>query len=441
MSDLGAVLAQLADQPLHVARGAAEILRAGAARVVVLIETRHGDDADLHVAAVAGHGAHRLVRGLRLERDAVARELDHLLRRSRRRAGRQQLQAHDGAARAADLLHHIVEAPADHVDELAGLAFADRGDAVVGGELAADGRGAAGDDVDDRDVIVGELQRCADALVGEAHLDVVFLGVARREVIRMRIERQHERVHERLEHILGLALVHALGHVLVALAQNVGDLGPLLARGDERQRVVLDALAPQLVHLGGVRRPRLLLPIEVEGFVDVEIRLLREQLDRVVHALAAALLEAAEDHEGRLDVARLDGIVELVAVLLELRDVARIEIAAAAVDGIEIAIEDQARETVIERCAPVVLAGDDVAHAARDVVFLLRGLENRAGRRGGRAHRRRHGGAEQCRKSDRARANDDGGQPARPADLGLRMLYDRHQLPFSCKMSPDATQG
>ena len=94
-----------------------------------------------------------------------------------------------------------------------------------------------------------------------------------REVIRMRIERQHERVHERLEHILGLALIHALRDVLVALAQHVRDLGPLLARDDERQRVVLHALAPQLVHLRGVRGPRLFLAVEVEGFLDVEVGL------------------------------------------------------------------------------------------------------------------------------------------------------------------------
>ena len=372
---LGAVLAQLADEALHVARRAAVVLRPGAARIVVLIEARHGDDADLHLAPIARHGAHRLVRGLRLERDPVARELDHFLRRARRRAApAASCRRTTVPPGAADFLHHVVEAPADHVDELAALALADRGDAIVRGELAADRGRAAGDHVDDRDIVVGQLKRGADALVREAHLDVVFLGVARREIIGMRIERQHEGVHERLEHVLGLALIHALRDVLVALAQDVGDLGPLLAGDDERQRVVLHALAPQLVHLRGVRRPGLLLAVEVEGFVDVEVRLLLQQLDRVVHALAAALLKAAEDHECRLHVARLDGVVELVAVLLELRDVARVEIAAAAVDGVEVAVEDQAREMVVERRAPVVLAGDDVAHAARDVVLLLRGL-------------------------------------------------------------------
>jgi len=47
------------------------------------------------------------------------------------------------------------------------------------------------------------------------------------------------------------------------------------------------------------------------------------------------LLIAAENGEGRLDVTGFDGIVELVAVLLEFGDVAGVEIASAAVDGVE----------------------------------------------------------------------------------------------------------
>ncbi len=193
----------------------------------------------------------------------------------------------------------------------------------------------------------------------------------------MRIQGQHEGVHERLEHIVGLALIHALRHMLVALAQDIGRLGPLLAGGDQRQCVVLDALAPQLVHLRGVRRPGFLFAVEIERLVDVEVRLLVQQLDGIGHALAAALLVAAEDHERRLDVAGLDGIVEFVAVALELGDVAGVEIAAAAVDGVQIAVEDQAGEMIVERRPAVVLVGDDVGDPARDVVLLLGGRECR----------------------------------------------------------------
>ena len=183
---------RLANQALHVARGAAIVLRTGAAGIVILIKTRHGDDADLDFTAIAHDGAHRLVRRLRIQRDAVAGEVHHLLRRSRRGSRRQQLQPHQRATRTADLLHDIVQAPADHVGQFAALALADGGDAVVGGELAADGCRTTGDHVDHRHVVIGELQRRADALVTQTHLDVVFLGIARREIIRVRIQRQHE---------------------------------------------------------------------------------------------------------------------------------------------------------------------------------------------------------------------------------------------------------
>ena len=112
-----------------------------------------------------------------------------------------------------------------------------------------------------------------------------------------------------------------------------------------------------------------------------------EQLDRIGHALAAALLIAAEDHERGLDIAGLDGIVELVAIALEFCDVAGVEITARAVDGIEIAVEDQAREMIVERRAPIVFMGDDVGYAARDVVFLFGGRERRGGRGGTRGAR------------------------------------------------------
>ena len=152
----GAVLAQLADQALHVAGGAAVILGAGAARVVILVEARHGDDADLDFARrCAPRCACALCEACASSDTRLRVNSTTFCAEPGRRAGGQQLQAHDGAARTADLLHHIIQAPADHIDELAGLAFADGGDAVVGGQLAADGGRAAGDDVDDRDVVVG----------------------------------------------------------------------------------------------------------------------------------------------------------------------------------------------------------------------------------------------------------------------------------------------
>jgi hypothetical protein len=51
-------------------------------------------------------------------------------------------------------------------------------------------------------------------------------------------------IHECLEDIVSRHLFDALGDALVTLAQDVARLGPLLARQRERQRVILDALAP-----------------------------------------------------------------------------------------------------------------------------------------------------------------------------------------------------
>jgi len=45
----------------------------------------------------------------------------------------------------------------------------------------------------------------------------------------------------------------------------------------------LTRLRHKLVHLGGIRRPGSFLAVEIEGLVDVEIRLLGEQFDGVIH--------------------------------------------------------------------------------------------------------------------------------------------------------------
>ena len=132
---------QLVDQPAHVARGAAVVLVAGALRVDVLIEPRHVDDADAEFLVAALDRAHFLLRGLRLQRDLVAGEFERLLRRAGRGAGRQHLQAHLRARLAANQLHHVVEAPADHVGERAFLALADAGDAVVATSVPATAAG------------------------------------------------------------------------------------------------------------------------------------------------------------------------------------------------------------------------------------------------------------------------------------------------------------
>ena len=127
-----ALCLQLADQPPYVARGGAVVGVAGAARVVVLVKTRHGDDADPQHAIADAHLARFLLGRLVLQRDLAAGQCDHLLVGARSGATRQDLQAHLRIALAADQLHDVIEAPADHVGKRAFTALADRHDPVVG---------------------------------------------------------------------------------------------------------------------------------------------------------------------------------------------------------------------------------------------------------------------------------------------------------------------
>ena len=207
---------------------------------------------------VAHDVLHFLMRCLRFQRHLVTGELQHLLFRAGRGARAEHLQPDVGTRFPADQLHDIVEAPADDVREVTFVSLAHAGDAIVGVQRSGDGSGAALDHVHDGDVVVDELQRGADALVVQAHLDAVLLGILRREVARMRVERARVRVHQVLEHVLRRDLVDSLQHTLVALLQQVGDFRPLFAREHQRQRIVLHALAPQIVHLLGVSRARAL---------------------------------------------------------------------------------------------------------------------------------------------------------------------------------------
>ena len=263
-------------------------------------------------------------------------------------------------------------------------------------QLAVLLRRTAGQDLHDRDVIVDRLQRCPDALVGEAHLDAVFLGIARREIAGVRVEHVRERVHEILEHVVGRDLFGALGNALVALFQDVVRFGPGLVGEHQRQRVVLDALAPEFVQLVGRGGPRRVLAIELEPLRRrLKSGSVSTHLERISHALTIALLESIENGERRLELARRDRVVEFVAVLLELRDVAGQEVAAHAIERFEIAIEHQGRHRIVDRRLPVMGALEHRADEARDFGVTLGRTEigGRGVRRGGRCL----GGAEQQR--------------------------------------------
>jgi hypothetical protein len=144
----------------------------------------------------------------------------------------------------------------------------------------------------------------------------------------MRVEHVRKRVHEHFEDVVARDLLGALENALVAFLQDVAGFRPGLLGEHQRHGVVLDALAPDLVQLLGALGPRRLGAIELERFLDGEIRLGLQQLLRVVDALAVADLEAVEHREHRLELTGDDGIVQLVTVVLELGDVAGEEVAA-----------------------------------------------------------------------------------------------------------------
>ena len=150
-------------------------------------------------------------------------------------------------------------------------------------------------------------------------------------------------------------------------------LGPGLFGEHQRHGVVLDALAPDLVQLVGRFRPRRLGAVELERLVDREVGLRLQQLQRVRDALAVAKLEAVEDREHGLELAGDDGVVELIAEALEVRDVAREEVAARAVQLLDEAIQHQRGHGIVDRRLAIVRALDHVADELADATLALGG--------------------------------------------------------------------
>lgn len=202
----------------------------------------------------------------------------------------------------------------------------------------------------------------------------------------MRVVDVRVRVHEVLEHVVARDLVDALQHALVALLEHVARVGPRLVGEHQRQRVVLDPPAPEVVLVGLRREPRRLGAVEGEVLVEREVGLGLEVGDGALDRRAVALLEAREDHERGIDVAGADRLAELEAEALELGDVGREEVAAARVERLDVAVEDLRGHLLVEHRLAVVRALDDLAHEARHLAVPLGGLKFRAGdvRRGHR---------------------------------------------------------
>ncbi len=338
---------ELVEQAGHVARRARIVFFTAAARSEVLVEARHGDDANLVRLALERDLEPLLLGSLLLELDLVAHELDGLLGRARLCAGRKHLQAYLRAARTTDLGHDVVEPPADDVDGLR-AAFADARDTVFRLELPIDLRRAARNDVHDLDVVVLELQRRTDAVVRQAHLDAVLLALTRRQVARVRVHVVGDRIHVRLEHVVRRQLSDTLVRTLVAFLQDFRRLGPGLARQHEPKRVALDVLPPHVVQVGLGGRPGKHVAIPAERLVDGVVGFRREQPDRVIDALAGAFAEQIEDVEYRLQIAGTGPIVEFVTQPVEARNIGGSEVHAIAVERIEVAVQDGGRQRVVE---------------------------------------------------------------------------------------------
>ena len=149
-----------------------------------------------------------------------------------------------------------------------------------------------------------------------------------------------------------------------------------------------------------------MLAIELEGLVQVPVRLGLQQRDRVLHALAVALLEARENQIRRVDVAGADHVAELEAVGVELVDVARQEVAALPVEELEVALVDRVGHLVVDGGTAVVRLLEDASDLARGVALRVGGSDGpRRQERG--ARRRLDRGARECQRDERQGGRGD----------------------------------
>ena len=182
----------------------------------------------------------------------------------------------------------------------------------------------------------------------------------------MRVEGPGVGVEVGLEHLFGLDLVDPLEHALVARAQRVTRFRPGLAGEQKRERIVLDALAPDLVELGGRGRPSGAFAVEGVALAQGEVGLGAEQRERMLYALTVALLVACEHRVGGFDVAGADHVVEAHAQRRELFDVAREEVGPLPIHALEEFVHDPGREGIVDADAAVVRVLQQRPDLARD---------------------------------------------------------------------------
>ncbi len=282
------------------------------------------------------------------------------------------LQLHLAALGPLDELDHVIETPADHVDNLAVvLPYPD--DLVIRFQVVGLGsRAARHQGANDGEVIFG-LQHGTNPLQREVHLGVETIGAARRQIAGVRLDGASEGVHEELEYILALGLGHPLDGVVVTLAEQLLDLGPLLAAELEAQGIELDPLAPQLVEFGLVFRPGRPFPIKhvVVGLGKIERSI--EQFEGVFEPLITPLLTQVEHLVGRCQPPSFEVGVKAGTVLFKTADVRGQKQVAAVIQILQILVKDHGGKGIVQLELLVMRAGKQIGNslASRSMLALL----------------------------------------------------------------------
>ena len=339
---------EVVDQVLHVPGGAAKILVAIGLRPEVAIKARHLQDPDAQPRGI-GQVVHHVSLGrLILQLDLVAHQGDFPGGTIGTGGLGQDLQPHHRVLGPADLVHHVLEAPAHHVLDGPVLALANPDDAVAGMDQARHPRRAPGNGALHLGVVRLALEHRADAFQGQAHADIEVLRRAGRHVAGVRLQGLDVGVDEGLIDVIAIELPHPLRQALVTLPQDLADLLVLLLGQLEAQPVVLHPLAPDLIQFRRRGRPGGLGAIEAVVLVLVETEALVQQGQGEGGALFHPLAIEAEDLEAQLDLAPLEIVIQLPGLPFEAVHLALGEEGAVGVQGLEIGGHDAVGEGIVQ---------------------------------------------------------------------------------------------
>src|SRR5690606_37742751 len=366
---------QLAEQPANIAGGAAIIRITPAIGLEVDIEAGHLDHPDTVILALLVEFQHRGFGGLVLQFDRFTHQ-NHLAAGhvAGRVAGGNDFQAHGGALGAADQLDHFIKPPADHVDHFA-VALGHADDAIGRSQLLALLRRTGRHQTDDLGVVVVALQHGADALEGQAHVDVEVLRVIRRHVLGMGVVDLGQGIDVVLEDVLAAGLIQALLLVGVALLEQLLDGLGFAARQFQPQYRILYLLTPEAVQRTVVSGPVGLLAVDQDHLVSAEVQLvyaLAQQLAGKGDTLVGALDLAGMHGEADAQIAAQQQIVELVAVFGEVADIRFGKEAALGVEMAQVSVKDLAGQLVVQTY-PVVVMATQQLHGVEAGDHLLTG--------------------------------------------------------------------